>query len=203
MQPPDLEQQLLEDDESRGGMNQDTARYLATIEQKLYADIQMRRRFDSGLLFLTCQIGSASLAWLLFNLQLTLIIIQVASISLALIPGLIDFSDTFSFELSSERWEIRASNKPLASVVKLGIGGAVGWTSSKRISQEIFKTHEAIKATYSEIKASEKVSWFHPPTMTVILVVAFLLFLSNLVLKLNTNSGIAPVNPKNVDVQKE
>ncbi|WP_179052183.1 hypothetical protein [Nostoc sp. TCL26-01] len=202
MQPSDLDQ-LLEDEELRGGINQDTARYLSYIEQKLYADIQMRRRFDSGLLFLTCQIGSASLAWLLFSLQLTLIIIQVASVSLALLPGLIDFSDTFSFELSSERWEIRAQNKPLASVVKLGIGGAVGWTSTKTISQEVFKTHEAIKATYSEIRASEKVSGFHLPTMAVTLVAALALFILILLLKLNTNSGIAPVNPKNVDVQKE
>ncbi|BAY20247.1 hypothetical protein NIES21_61170 (plasmid) [Anabaenopsis circularis NIES-21] len=186
MQPPDLDQ-LLEDDESSGGINQDTARYLAYIEQQLYADIQVRKRFDSGLLFLTCQIGSASLAWLLFSLQVTLIIIQVASISVALLPGLIDFSDTFSFELSSERWEIRAQNKPLASVVKLGIGTAMGWTSTKTISQEVFKTHEAIKNTYSEIKASEKANGFHPPQMLILVVVVLGLLALVTIFKLRAN----------------
>lgn len=186
MQPPDLDQ-LLEDDESSGGINQDTARYMAYIEQQLYADIQMRKRFDSGLLFLTCQIGSVSLAWFLFSLQTTLIIIQAASVSVALLPGLIDFSDTFSFELSSERWEIRAQNKPLASVVKLGIGTAMGWSSTKTISQEVFKTHEAIKATYSEIKASEKVNGFHLPQVAILIAVVLGLFVLLSIFKLKTN----------------
>ncbi|MFM6255110.1 MAG: hypothetical protein ACKPEQ_39275, partial [Dolichospermum sp.] len=47
----------------------ETVRYLAHVENKLYADIQSRKRIDSGLLFLACQFSSCSLSWLLFQLQ--------------------------------------------------------------------------------------------------------------------------------------
>jgi hypothetical protein len=164
--------ELLEDDGSSTGINKDTARYLTHFEQKLYADIQTRKRFDSGLLFLTCQVGSASLAWLLFSLQVTLIIIQVASSALALLPGLIHLSDTFSFEVSSERWEIRAQNKPLIGMVKTGIGIAVSSTSTRRIFDETSKTYDMIRATYSEIRASEKLGNNELPKMETFLVIA-------------------------------
>lgn len=164
--------ELLDDDNSSTGTNGDTVRYLAHMEQKLYTDIQTRKRFDSGLLFLTCQIGAASLAWLLFSLQITLIIIQIASASLALLPGLIDLSDTFSFELSSERWEIRVQNKPLGGLVKICIGIAIGWTSTKRISQEVMKTHEGIKETYTEIREAKNLGKNELPKMETILAVA-------------------------------
>ncbi|MBD2365195.1 hypothetical protein H6G36_29260 [Anabaena minutissima FACHB-250] len=165
-------EQLLDEDDSSAELNKDTSRYLAHIEQKLYADIQTRKRFDSGLLFLACQVGAASLAWLLFSLQITLIIIQITSASLALLPGLIDLSDTFSFELSSERWEVRTENKPVGSLVKIGIGIAVGWTSTKRISEEIIKTHDAINSTYTEIRESEKIGKNELPRMEITLAVA-------------------------------
>ncbi|WP_414756349.1 hypothetical protein [Anabaena sp. CCY 9910] len=144
----------LDNDNSSPRINPETARYLAHHEQKLYQEIETRKRFEAGLLFLCCQIGSASLAWLLFSLQTTLIIIQVSAIALAMLPGLIDFSDSFSFELSSERWEVKHS-RPMQSVGKLLIGGAVGWTSTKRISEAVFKTHQQIETTYKEIREAQ------------------------------------------------
>lgn len=143
--------ELLQENDNYEKINPETARYLAHHEQKLYQEIDTRKRFESGLLFLCCQIGSASLAWLLFSLQTTLIIIQVSAIACAMLPGLIDFSDSFSFELSSERWEVKHT-RPMQSIGKLLIGGAVGWTSTKRISEEVLKTHRQIELTYKEIR---------------------------------------------------
>ncbi|WP_225225967.1 hypothetical protein [Komarekiella delphini-convector] len=175
MFPPDQLDELLTNSDASTGINQDTARYLQHIESRLYADIQIRKRFDSGLLFLTCQVGSASLSWLLFNLQVTLIIIQVASFTLAMMPGLVDLSESFSFELSSERWELKHV-RPMQTLTKLSIGVAVGWTSTKRISEEIYNTHEAIKSTYTEIKTAEGLSGFQLPSMSLVLAAVLLLF---------------------------
>lgn len=127
---------------------------MAHHEQKLYEEIKTRKRFEAGLLFICCQVGSASLAWLLFSLQTTLIIIQVCGFATAMLPGLIDLSDSFAFEFSSERWEVKKA-KPMQTISKLALGSAVGWTSTKRISSEVFKTHEQIKATYTEIRESQ------------------------------------------------
>jgi hypothetical protein len=92
--PDDLENILDSEETPQQG---DTTRYLVHIENKLYADIQARKRIDSGLLFLACQISSCSLSWLLFHLQVTLAIIQVASAVVSLLPGLIEVGDSFSF----------------------------------------------------------------------------------------------------------
>lgn len=143
--------EYLNDDDSDSSLTPETARYLAHHEQKLYEEIETRKRFEAGLLFICCQVGSASLAWLLFSLQTTLIIIQVCGFASAMLPGLVDFSDSFAFEFSSERWEIKQA-KPMQVISKMLIGGAIGWTSTKRISEEVFKTDQQIKDMYIEIR---------------------------------------------------
>ncbi|MBE8969273.1 hypothetical protein IQ277_24545 [Nostocales cyanobacterium LEGE 12452] len=146
---PEQLDEYLDDDNSGSGIAPETARYLAHHEQKLYEEIKTRKRFEAGLLFICCQVGSASLAWLLFSLQTTLIIIQVCGFVTAMLPGLIDLSDSFAFEFSSERWEVKQA-KPMQTISKLALGSAVGWTS-----EEVFKTHQQIKATYTEIRESQ------------------------------------------------
>ncbi|MFM6199436.1 MAG: hypothetical protein ACKPE1_09890, partial [Dolichospermum sp.] len=75
-------------DDSTDNLAGETTRYLSHVESKLYADIQARKRIDSGLLFLACQFSSCSLSWLLFQLQVTLSIIQLASFCVSCLPGL-------------------------------------------------------------------------------------------------------------------
>jgi hypothetical protein len=98
--PPGLED--IDQDNETGQLPGETVRYLSHIENKIYADIERRKRIDSGLLFIACQFSSCSLSWLLFNLQVTLSIIQLASFCISCLPGLIDFGDSFSFSISSE-----------------------------------------------------------------------------------------------------
>jgi hypothetical protein len=152
---------LLDDDNS-AGINQDTARYLQHIESKLYADIQARKRIDSGLLFLSCQVGSASLAWLLFLMQISISIILAMSMILALLPGLIDCGESFNFELSSERWSLSHA-KPLVAVGKLTIGGVIGWNSTQKIVTEVRSTESQIQQTYTEIKSAQNTNAFTLP----------------------------------------
>ncbi len=112
--PPNLED--VETDSEDSQINQETVRYLSRIEAKLYQDIEARKRIDSGLLFIACQFSSCSLSWLLFDLQVTLSIIQLASFCVSCLPGLIDFGDSFNFSISSESWEFSLGQKPLVGV---------------------------------------------------------------------------------------
>ncbi|GBE95701.1 membrane protein [Nostoc cycadae WK-1] len=152
---------LLEEDEEQQP-NQETIRYLTHIEQKLYTDIETRKRVDAGLLFLACQITSCSLSWLLFQLQVTLSIIQVSSAIVSLLPGLIDVGDGFSFSFTSESWEFTLGQKPLIGIIKLIIGGAVSWNGTGKIAAEVLQTNTGIAETYQEIRSSEGLSYQLP-----------------------------------------
>ena len=149
----------------------ETVRYLSHIENKLYADIERRKRIDSGLLFLACQFSSCSLSWLLFQLQVALSIIQLASFCVSCLPGLIDFGDSFTFSISSESWEFSLGNKPLVGIVKLGIGIGVSWQGTAKISKEVVNTYSEIQKTYEEIRSSEGLS-FQLPDMGMTLLIA-------------------------------
>lgn len=166
--PNDLDNIL---DSEETPLQGETVRYLTHIENKLYADIQARKRIDSGLLFLACQISSCSLSWLLFNLQVTLTIIQVSSAVVSLLPGLIDVGDSFSFSISSDSWEFNLGQKPLIGIVKLAIGGAVSFSGTSKITSEIVQTKQAIAQTYQEIRSSEGLS-FQLPDMGMSLLIA-------------------------------
>lgn len=150
------------DEIAESEVNQETARFLNHLENKLYEDIQTRKRIDSGLLFLACQVSSCSLSWLLFNLQVTLAIIQVSSAVVSLLPGLIDVGDSFSFSISSERWEFSLGTKPLAGIVKLAIGAAVSFSGTSKITSEVIQTQSSIAQTYQEIRSSEGLSFQMP-----------------------------------------
>lgn len=151
------------DDDGSTGINKNTANYLQKMEAKLYADIEARKRIDSGLLFLSCQVGSASLAWLLFSLQISISIILAMSMILALLPGLIDCGESFHFELSSERWSLSHA-KPLVALGKLAIGGVIGWNSTQKIVTEVKFTEIQIQQTYSEIKSAQNTNNFTIPS---------------------------------------
>lgn len=166
--PPQLEDI---DQEDNSHLQGETVRYLATIENKLYQDIAARKRIDSGLLFLACQFSSCSLSWLLFNLQITLSIIQLASFCVSCLPGLIDFGDSFTFSISSESWEFSLGNKPLVGVVKLAIGIATSWQGTAKISKEVSATYTQINQTYQEIRSSEGLS-FQLPDVGLSLLIA-------------------------------
>ncbi|MEA5559347.1 hypothetical protein [Nodularia spumigena] len=168
--PPDLDS-LLDSEETE--LNSETARYLAHIENKLYADIQVRKRIDAGLLFLACQFSSCSLSWLLFHLQISLSIIQVFSACLSLLPGLIDFGDSFRFSISSESWQFDLGQKPLIGIIKIAIGGVVSAKGTAKITHEVFTTQENIQNTYQQIRQRDGYG-FQMPSVGLSLMIALL-----------------------------
>ena len=177
MLPPNNDElDNLLDEDSSAEINQNTAKYLQHIEAKLYADIETRKRIDSGLLFLSCQVGSASLAWLLFSLQISISIILAMSMILALLPGLIDCGESFHFELSSERWSLSHA-KPLVAVGKLAIGGVFGWNSTRKIVTEVKFTETQIQQTYTEIKSAQQKYAFAIPEGALIAVCGLLILI--------------------------
>jgi len=166
--PPGLED--IDQDNEETPLQGETVRYLTHIENKLYQDIQARKRIDSGLLFLACQFSSCSLSWLLFQLQVTLSIIQLASFCVSCLPGLVDMGDSFNFSISSESWEFSLGQKPLIGIVKLGIGIGVSWQGTAKISKEVATTYAEINQTYQEIRSSEGLSFQLPsPGMSLLI----------------------------------
>lgn len=176
-------------DDSNSSLAPETIRYLSEVENKLYADIASRRRIDAGLLFLGCQISSCSLAWLLFHLQVTLLIIQVSSMVVSLLPGLIDIGDSFNFQISSENWKLDLGNKPIIGLTKLAIGGAVSASGTSKITAEIIQTQQAIAQTYQEIKSNEGLS-FQLPNLTFPLLIAIAAIAILSFFKINKNKDI-------------
>lgn len=185
--PPQLPD--IETDSEDSQINQETARYLAKIENKLYQDIASRKRIDSGLLFIACQFSSCSLSWLLFDLQVTLSIIQLASFCVSCLPGLIDVGDSFSFSISSESWEFSLGQKPLIGVIKLAIGFTVSWNSTTKITAEVTSTYTQINTTYNEIRSAEGLSFQLPNIGTSALVVVAALVLVGIFKKFSNTSG--------------
>ena len=177
-----------DNDNSNSELPPETIRYLSECENKLYADIAARKRIDSGLLFLSCQISSCSLSWLLFHLQVTLLIIQVSSMVVSLLPGLIDIGDSFTFQISSENWKLDLGNKPIIGLTKLAIGGAVSASGTSKITTEIIQTQQAIAHTYHQIKAGEGLS-FQLPNITFPLLIALAGIAILGFIKLSKNKG--------------
>lgn len=143
-------------------LSNETSRYLDHVEKSIYADIQARKRIDSGLLFLACQFSSCSLSWLLFNLQVTLSIIQLASVCLSCLPGLVDIGNSFSFSINSDSWEFSLGDKPLVGIIKIAIGGVVSWNGTTRITKEVTSTYQQINQTYQEIRDSDGFNFQFP-----------------------------------------
>lgn len=133
----------------------ETSRYLEKIESDLYLEIQKSERVNQGLLFIGCQFTSCSLSWFLFDLQVTLSMIQMISMVISCLPGLIDFGDSFQISVSSENWSLDLGKKPLVGIIKLGIGGVCSWNSTAQISKEVANTYTQINQSYQEIKSDE------------------------------------------------
>ena len=185
--PPGLED--IDQDNEDSPLPGETVRYLTHIENKIYADIERRKRIDSGLLFIACQFSSCSLSWLLFQLQVTLSIIQLASFCVSCLPGLIDFGDSFNFSISSESWEFSLGQKPLVGVVKLGIGITTTLNGTGKISKEITNTYTQINRTYEEIRSSDGFNFQLPDVSMTLIIALSCLALITLLKKFSSNNN--------------
>jgi hypothetical protein len=189
----------IDQDNETGQLPGETVRYLSHIENKIYADIERRKRIDSGLLFLACQFSSCSLSWLLFQLQVTLSIIQLASFCVSCLPGLIDFGDSFTFSINSDSWSFDLGQKPLVGIVKLGIGIGVSWQGTAKISKEVAHTYSEINRTYQEIRSSDGFNFQLPDMGMSLLIGISCAALIGLIKKFSTtNNNTESSNDQNI-----
>ncbi|MEY3255224.1 MAG: hypothetical protein RLZZ29_355 [Cyanobacteriota bacterium] len=189
----------IDQDNETGQLPGETVRYLSHIENKIYADIERRKRIDSGLLFIACQFSSCSLSWLLFQLQVTLSIIQLASFCVSCLPGLIDFGDSFNFSINSDSWSFDLGQKPLVGIVKLGIGIGVSWQGTAKISKEVAHTYSEINRTYQEIRSSDGFNFQLPDMGMSLLIGISCAVLIGLIKKFSTtNNNTENNNDQNI-----
>lgn len=118
-------------------LNQIIAEY--THNQKL--KIQTRKSLEDFLLFLSCQVFSASLALILFQYALSFWITAWLCQLIAWLPSLTSLGEV-SFERSEGGWQIKIMQKPIPTIIKF-----VG---------SITLTSISIGTSYSQIRASEK-----------------------------------------------
>jgi hypothetical protein len=169
-----------------------TSKYLSHVEDCLYNEVNHRKMIDSGLLFLSCQISSTSVAWVFASMQISTSIMVASCITISLIPGIVDAGDSFRMELSSDRWEISHS-KPLVAISKLIIGLTISWNSSQSIARDIWRTESNIQSIYTDVKNSKSDGWISIPMADVILPVLIASIIGMAFLKLKPkNNANAP-----------
>lgn len=154
----DLENEDIQEEEATNTdtvLQSYTQRYLSELEQSLYDEVQTRKSIDSVLFFLTAQVTSISLSWLLFHLQLSLVAIRLLSALVAIIPGLISLGDGFNLNISSESWKMDLSRNPLISLTKVGVGVGLNYIATKEISTAVEETKIQINQAYSDISKND------------------------------------------------
>jgi hypothetical protein len=133
-------------------IDRETGTYLVEIEKNLYTLASTREKIDAGLLFVSCQFSSVSIAWLLYSIQVSLIPVSVIASAIALLPGLIQISDSFGFSLNSEKWELHIQQKPLAGFVKLGLGLVTSYCGTAKIIGLESQSKSQIETAYNQIE---------------------------------------------------
>lgn len=140
--------------------------YIQYIKEDLYAQIELRERMASGLFFLICQVGSTSISWLLFSLQVTISIIIVFSLIVSCLPAIADIKESIEFSASSKGWEVSAKNA-LPVTFKFVVGGLIGRQGIQEILLLTQKTEENINQTYAEIAKHENPNAFVIPSNAI------------------------------------
>lgn len=174
-----------------------TERYLQRVLTGIESDIKVREKADNLLLFVGCQALSTSLAWLLFLMQIDLVLINLCAL-IGLAPGLSHIADDLNLSLSSTGWEVKLGKTPLMGIIKLSIGGASSYAGLSKIHKQIASTKIGIATTHTEIRQLEKgkgyLDYFdiNPVILPVLVVVAIVGFM------LNKNSR-KPVNKENTE----
>lgn len=175
------------DNSNKEYSDRETTTYLNELEAELYKSVQTRSRIDYGLLFVSCQLSSVSISWLLYSLQVSLLPICLVSALVAATPGLISVTDTFgNFSINSERWELELKEKPLAGFVKLGVGLLTAYAGNSKIIKLETDSKIAIAQAYTQIKSHQPQHYtFTLPTDSGIILVC-LMGVGALVLKVRS-----------------
>jgi len=128
--------------------NIETTTYLREIETELYESISHRKKLQSWLLFTSCQVTSASLALLLFQLSANLVATYCLSSFVALLPGLLDATGVIAIN-SKKDWEVSTN---LETVAKLVAGGGTAIATNYQIWSRVQSTRVGLEHSYKVIR---------------------------------------------------
>lgn len=149
------------------------------ITQK--ARIESRKLIEEMLLFISCQVASASLATILFQYAVHVLFTTWLCLFIAWIPSLSSLCEV-NFQRTDEGWSLQIMNKPLIAIIKFCSSVAVVTFSIYQTASEIQQTNETILDTYATIQKYEhpKPQDFLPPyfTQVVLASVGIVLFIS-------------------------
>jgi hypothetical protein len=126
----------------------ETTTYLREIEAESYDSLSHRKKLQSWLLFISCQVSSASLALWLFQLSANLVAVYCLSSFVALLPGLLDASGAIAIT-SKKEWEVSTN---LETIAKLVAGGATAVAVNYQVWSRVQSTREGIEHSYKIIR---------------------------------------------------
>jgi len=145
------------------------------------ARIESRKLIEEMLLFISCQVASASLATILFQYAVQVVFTTWLCLFIAWIPSLSSLCEVH-FQKTDEGWSLQIMNRPLVAIIKFCSSVAVVSFSIYQTASEIQETNTAILDTYATIQKYEhpKPQDFLPPYFSQIVLasIGIVLFIS-------------------------
>ncbi|MGB7440694.1 MAG: hypothetical protein WA919_06470 [Coleofasciculaceae cyanobacterium] len=145
--------------EQENELNSFTDEFLNDFINNQKARIQTRKSIEDFLLFIACQVGSASLALLLFQYAVSFWFTALLCQLIAWIPTFSSM-DGFNFRKTQDGWEFTMGNRPFTTITKFISGAAFAGFGVYQIHQELEYTHDQINQVYREIKLAENPTVF-------------------------------------------
>lgn len=126
--------------------------------------IQTRKNIEDFLFFIACQVGSASLALLLFQYAVSFWFVFLLCQLVAWLPSFSGM-DGVNLKKTQDGWEFTLMNRPFSTVIKFVSGAAFAGFGVYQIHQELLYTEAQIEQVYREIQIHESPTvWdFLPP----------------------------------------
>ncbi|HEY9672228.1 MAG TPA: hypothetical protein V6D11_12340 [Waterburya sp.] len=134
------------------------------------AKIETRKLIQEMLLFISCQVASASLATILFQFAVQVVFTTWLCLFVAWIPSLSSLSEVH-FQKTEEGWTLHIMNRPVTTIIKFVSAVGIVTASIYSTANEINQTNQAITSVYREITQYEKPQTqnFLPPYLGQIL----------------------------------
>lgn len=125
--------------------------------------IERRQTVEALLLYVSCQVASASLAIILFQYAITLSFISWLCFVVSWIPCFMEVGG-FRFKKDSEGVEIEFVRNPIRLLFKFVSGTCIVWFTMNQINDEIKNTVEGINYVQEQIKNYEtpNINHFYP-----------------------------------------
>lgn len=141
------------------------------IDQKTL--IERREMIESLLMYISCQVASASLAIILFQYAVQISFISWLCFVISWIPSMMEVGG-FRFKKDSSGVEIEFVRNPIRLLFKFVSGTFIVWITMNEINQQLQQTYDGLSYVQEQIKNYEtpKVDHFYPGLNTQTILIA-------------------------------